>query len=191
MSDRVLSLPALAFCELRHSLGIGSAGNFEALRKLDPSTVVLPSRTALFVTWMKRRDLRGCIGTFAPQPLESGIREYSNIAAFEDTRFLPIRESEFSKLSVDITILGQRVPCDHAMDWVLGKHGIVANFSGGKSATFLPEVPVEQGWNKEETLWHLALKAGAKNPNGAVVERYPGAKYSMTYSEFTDLVGES
>lgn len=190
MSDRVLSLPALAFCELRHSLGLGNAGSFELLRKFDPPTVSFPSKSALFVTWTKDDDLRGCIGTFTPLPLERGIREYAKVAAFEDIRFPPISAKEIRKLAVDVTLLGERVPCSHSMDWTLGKHGIAANFPGGRSATFLPDVPVEQGWDKEETLWHLALKAGAKTPSGALVERYTGEKSNMAYEEFAELVGE-
>jgi AMMECR1 domain-containing protein len=48
------------------------------------------------------------------------------------------------------------------MDWVLGQHGIRIsfNFRGERlGATYLPDVPVEQGWTKEQTLESLMKKA--------------------------------
>ena len=42
---------------------------------------------------------------------------------------------------------------------MVGKHGMVMT-KGGRSAVFLPQVAPEQGWGIEETLTHLAIKAG-------------------------------
>ena len=46
-----------------------------------PSPLVEPDRP-LFVTWStigrsERKSLRGCIGTFDPQPIEAGLRSYA------------------------------------------------------------------------------------------------------------------
>jgi AMMECR1 domain-containing protein len=38
----------------------------------------------LFVTWMKGGKLRGCIGTFSPEPLISGLQEYALTSALRD-----------------------------------------------------------------------------------------------------------
>ena len=49
------------------------------------------------------------------------------------------------------------------MDWVLGTHGIRISFihHGRRyGATYLPDVAVEQGWTKEETVESLMRKAG-------------------------------
>ena len=46
-------------------------------------------------------------------------------------------------------------------DIVIGRHGIVLS-KGLHSAVFLPQVASEQGWGLEETLSHLAKKAGLK-----------------------------
>ena len=45
----------------------------------------------------------------------------------------------------------------------LGRHGILLQ-KGDAGAVFLPQVAPEQGWTLEETLTHLALKAGL-NPD--------------------------
>jgi AMMECR1 domain-containing protein len=47
-------------------------------------------------------------------------------------------------------------------DWTgfeVGRHGIVL-VKGSRRAVFLPDVAVEQGWDREQTLTHLARKAG-------------------------------
>ena len=59
----------------------------------------------LFVTWNTRSSrpgrpsrLRGCIGTFEPQPLRDGLAEYALISAFRDSRFKRIEEWELENL---------------------------------------------------------------------------------------------
>ena len=123
----------------------------------------------LFVTWntISRtsgdKRLRGCIGTFDPLPLETGLQSYSLTSAFEDTRFSPIPSTLLSSLSCSLTLLAGFEPCQDAMDWVLGRHGIRISFtyrSRRHGATYLPDVAVEQGWSKEETVESLMKKAG-------------------------------
>lgn len=49
------------------------------------------------------------------------------------------------------------------MDWTLGTHGLRISFvhRGRRyGATYLPDVAVEQGWTKEETVESLMRKAG-------------------------------
>jgi AMMECR1 domain-containing protein len=49
------------------------------------------------------------------------------------------------------------------LDWTVGRHGIrIAFNSHGKrlSATYLPEVAVDEGWTKEQCIQSLARKAG-------------------------------
>jgi uncharacterized protein (TIGR00296 family) len=123
----------------------------------------------LFVTWntLSRtsgdKRLRGCIGTFDALPLETGLQTYSLTSAFEDTRFSPIPSTLLSSLSCSLTLLANFEPCHDAMDWELGRHGIRISFTyrGRRhGATYLPDVAVEQGWNKEETVESLMKKAG-------------------------------
>lgn len=61
------------------------------------------------------------------------------------------------------------------MDWILGVHGIRISFihRGRRyGATYLPDVPVEQGWTKEETIESLMRKAGWDGPTGGVARRF-------------------
>lgn len=60
------------------------------------------------------------------------------------------------------------------MDWALGTHGIRISFvyRGRRyGATYLPDVAVEQGWTKEETVESLMRKAGWDGGVGSVARR--------------------
>ncbi|KAK0124006.1 hypothetical protein ONS95_008995 [Cadophora gregata] len=122
----------------------------------------------LFVTWntvspTSLRSLRGCIGTFEPQNLSIGLEQYTLISALQDTRFSPITTSELPSLEVSVTLLTDFEKADDQLDWELGIHGLKINFTVKNrqyGACYLPDVPVEQGWTKEETVISLMRKAG-------------------------------
>ncbi|KAF6219193.1 hypothetical protein HO133_005018 [Letharia lupina] len=154
----------------------------------------------LFVTWNTisprsgNKSLRGCIGTFEAQELEAGLRGYALTAAFDDHRFPAISLPELPTLSTSITLLTNFTPASHPLDWTLGTHGIRISFSHhGKrySATYLPDVAVEQGWSKEETIVSLMRKAGWKGRSGEWrdvkglgVVTYEGKKASLGWAEW-------
>ncbi|KAL8870200.1 MAG: hypothetical protein Q9174_003701 [Haloplaca sp. 1 TL-2023] len=137
-------------------------------RSQQPSPAAREDQYPLFVTWNTissrgHKSLRGCIGTFEPQDLSSGLKNYSLTAAFDDTRFPPIHTSELPSLATHITLLHTFTPCLHPMEWSLGTHGLRISFThrGRRyGATYLPDVAVEQGWSKEETIVSLMRKAG-------------------------------
>ncbi|PGH02903.1 hypothetical protein GX51_04359 [Blastomyces parvus] len=122
----------------------------------------------LFVTWNTlssngHKSLRGCIGTFEPQELAAGLKSYALTSAFGDTRFSPIPASLLPSLSCSLTLLSSFETCSHALDWILGTHGLRISFiyRGRRlGATYLPDVAAEQGWTKEETVESLMRKAG-------------------------------
>lgn len=136
----------------------------------------------LFVTWntvsrLGHKSLRGCIGTFEPLPLSTGLATYALTSAFDDTRFSPIPASLLPALSCSLTLLADFEPCSDALDWILGTHGlrISFNYRGRRhGATYLPDVAVEQGWAKDETVESLMRKAGwdgSYNGGGSGVAR--------------------
>ncbi|CCH40689.1 hypothetical protein BN7_223 [Wickerhamomyces ciferrii] len=156
----------------------------------------------LFVTWDIEKNgensLRGCIGTFADQPLEKGIKEYAEISAFQDPRFDAISPAEFSKLSVDITLLQNFTRGEDALDWELGKHGIRIHFNykgSVKSGTYLPSVAVDQGWTKDWTIINLIAKAGgdAKKVDFGSIQltRYEGIKSGIDYRGYKEFMNKN
>ncbi|KAI2616812.1 AMMECR1 domain-containing protein [Hypoxylon sp. NC1633] len=183
-----------------------SSGSTVSLSTETPATSIdsLPSEPAitespLFVTWntVSSRtgdtSLRGCIGTFEAQELDEGLSSYAITSAIHDMRFDPISKRELSSLEVAVTLLTDFEDCDDAMDWEIGTHGLRISFTDrGRryGATYLPDVALEQGWTKEETLVSLMRKAGwvgRKDKWQSVdlkVVRYQGKKKSLLYPEF-------
>jgi AMMECR1 domain-containing protein len=83
------------------------------------------------------------------------------------------------------------------MDWELGKHGLQIDFvyhSKRMGATYLPDVPKEQGWTKEETLISLMRKAGwtGRRDDWKKVDlritRYQGSKESALWEDYKELM---
>ncbi|CAG9991482.1 unnamed protein product [Clonostachys byssicola] len=165
--------------------------------------VTAATSTPLFVTWNTfdndddddddETSLRGCIGTFEPLPLSSGIPEYALIAALHDTRFSPISRRELSSLQVAVTLLTDFEEVDDPYDWVVGTHGIRLSFHDrGRryGSTYLPDVASEQGWTKEEALFSLTRKAGWMGSHSRwqeldlKVTRYQGKKHELAYKDF-------
>eukprot|EP01080_Neovahlkampfia_damariscottae_P005520 gene5520-9337_t len=157
----------------------------------------------LFVTWYKRQGknyrLRGCIGTFEHIEIHEGLSEYALISALKDRRFSPIKTDELDLLKCSISLLVNFEDGKDAYDWVIGKHGIRISFSHPKSnkrlsATYLPMVCKEQGWNKEECLLSLMEKAGYDGDvDDELIDeikliRYQSSVCDMTYQEYCTLV---
>eukprot|EP00095_Tigriopus_kingsejongensis_P002894 maker-scaffold513_size150706-snap-gene-0.22 protein:Tk02894 transcript:maker-scaffold513_size150706-snap-gene-0.22-mRNA-1 annotation:"conserved hypothetical protein" len=123
----------------------------------------------LFVTWKigKEKKLRGCIGTFNEMELHDGLKEYAVTSAVKDSRFNPVVRDELPRLHVSVSILCHFEDGSDFLDWEIGIHGIRIEFyaeRGGKkrTATYLPEVPPEQGWDKVQTIDSLLRKGGYK-----------------------------
>jgi hypothetical protein len=106
-------------------------------------------------------NLRGCIGTIAPtDPLLETVARRAASAALEDTRFpSKVSEKELGHITVEVSVLTPPRPVKGASEIVVGRHGIILR-KGFSSATFLPQVAPEQGWDRETTLSHLSRKAG-------------------------------
>ncbi|KKA28529.1 hypothetical protein TD95_004747 [Thielaviopsis punctulata] len=172
---------------------LSATGSASAAAEPLPASASYP----LFVTWNTltdgSTDLRGCIGTFSAQPLATGLASYAVTAALRDSRFTPVRLAELPDLQAAVTLLTDFEPCKNKFDWTVGEHGIIVKFryrGEGLSATFLPDVMVEQGWDKEETLKHLMRKAGWRgnlrewDTVELEVERYKGSKAKASYKEW-------
>jgi len=115
---------------------------------------------AVFVTLKEHGELRGCIGTLVPQEaLYRAVIDNAVRAALYDRRFYPVRVEELDDLEVEISVLSEPQAIASYREFELGKHGIILE-KDEHQAVFLPEVPIEQKWTREQTLAHLAQKAG-------------------------------
>lgn len=148
------------------------------------------ANSPIFVTLktLPRKDLRGCIGSFNPQPLHEQLKQYSMAAAFQDGRFAPVTIDELPQLTCTVSLLHSFEKCRTWDDWVVGTHGICINYKH-YGATYLPSVAEEQGWDHSETLRSLLAKAGYRSSVDAAVlkevqvSRYQVSCATVSYSE--------
>ncbi len=110
-------------------------------------------------------ELRGCIGIPLPvMSLQSSILEAAQ-SVTQDPRFPPLQEEELDAILVEITILTKpqlikvKEPKDYPVHIDIGRDGLIVEH-GFYKGLLLPQVPVEQAWEKEEYLSHTCMKAG-------------------------------
>jgi AmmeMemoRadiSam system protein A len=120
----------------------------------------LLAQQGCFVTVKKQGALRGCIGNFkSDKPLFQLVQEMAISAATRDPRFYPMKEEDLESFELEISVLSPLSRVASPDEVVVGTHGIYMekNFARG---VLLPQVAVEQGWNRETFLNQTALKAG-------------------------------
>jgi len=121
---------------------------------------MLKIKRGVFVTLKEHGELRGCIGRMTEDtPLTTNVGAMALQAAFNDTRFSPLRKEELYKVEIEISVLTPFTRVESADNIVLGRDGVVVKKSG-RQAVFLPQVADETGWDKEEFLDQLCRKAG-------------------------------
>jgi hypothetical protein len=128
---------------------------------------IFNEKLGVFVTIHKLplNNLRGCIGIPKPiMSLKNSITEASK-SVIRDPRFPPLSEDELDKIIIEVTILTKpkkiivKKPEDYINEIIIGRDGLIIekNFNSG---LLLPQVPVEQGWDVNEYLINICLKAG-------------------------------
>jgi hypothetical protein len=131
-------------------------------------TPLFKEKRGVFVTLMTHPDkeLRGCIGFTGPvYPLADAIARAAWLAAREDYRFPPVTTGEVKSLVIEVSILGLmeaiacRSPEELLKEVVIGRDGLVVAGSGS-NGLLLPQVPVDEGWNVEDFLKGVCMKAG-------------------------------
>ncbi len=113
-----------------------------------------------FVTLKEHGKLRGCIGYTTPmKSLAKTVRDVAGDAALEDSRFTPVTAQELPNLEYEISVMS---PLRHVLDIKdikVGQHGLIVK-QGETEGILLPQVPVEQHWDRDTFLKETCLKAG-------------------------------
>ncbi|MDR0289979.1 MAG: AmmeMemoRadiSam system protein A [Treponema sp.] len=148
---------------------------------------VLQQPCGAFVTLHKtdaggERNLRGCIGRMtANLPLEETVRVMAREAAFGDPRFPPLRVGELEQCHIEISALSPMSVCPDPQKVEVGVHGLYLT-RGGRAGVLLPQVPVEQGWNRQEYLDYICIKAGlppeSYNATDATLQTFTAVVFS-------------
>jgi hypothetical protein len=126
--------------------------------------------------------------------LHNGLREYAVTSAMKDSRFSPITKDEFVRLHCSVSILTHFEEAADYLDWEVGIHGIRIEFVNEKghkkTATYLPEVAPEQGWDRVQTIDSLLRKGGYKGTitnevrKSVRLTRYRSEKLTIGYSDY-------
>lgn len=121
---------------------------------------VFKSHRGAFVTITKNKILRGCIGyIFSERPVFETVCDAAIQAATEDPRFPSLNESEFEKITLEISILSELFRMQSYNEIEIGKHGLILE-EPGRRALLLPQVPIEHNLDKEQFLSALCQKGG-------------------------------
>lgn len=127
-----------------------------------PRSELLNQERGAFVTLMENGDLRGCIGYTAPrEPLYLTVRDTAAFAALRDPRFHPVSVFELPKLEYEISVLSPMRRVVDPNEIQVGRDGLLMK-NGDYEGLLLPQVPVEQGWNRSRFLEETCVKAGMK-----------------------------
>ena len=106
------------------------------------------------------KELRGCIGYIMPvKPLYQAVLDNACAASTRDHRFSRVEAGELSDIEIEISVLTPPTPVASARDIKVGTDGVLL-FCRGRQSVFLPHVATEFGWDLDEMLNQLTLKAG-------------------------------
>jgi len=137
----------------RHLQGLEPLGD-------PPQEEKLRKKSGVFVTLHLDGKLRGCIGMPLPQqPLYINVRENAVAAAFQDPRFPPLSDQELPRIHIEISVMTVPWQIDDPEEVQVGRDGIIVS-RGFQRGLLLPQVPVEQGWDREQFLSYGCMKAG-------------------------------
>lgn len=125
-----------------------------------PLTERLSKKQGAFVTLHENGMLRGCIGYIVGiKSLYLTVAEMARQAAFGDPRFRSLEVGEFDLVDIEITVLSPLRKISDPSEVEIGKHGLLVR-RGLYQGVLLPQVPVEECWDRETFLAHTCRKAG-------------------------------
>jgi hypothetical protein len=120
----------------------------------------LAQERGAFVTLKEHGQLRGCIGYVAPvKPLSITVRDVAMFAALRDTRFRPVSAGELGALEYEISVLSPLRRVLDVKEIRVGQDGLIMK-SGDTEGLLLPQVPVEEKWDRATFLEQTCYKAG-------------------------------
>ncbi len=175
--EQQVKLLQLARKTISEKLGINAG-----IETPDFSDEIFMEKTGAFVTLHLDRQLRGCIGYIqGVKPIPETVKEVSLSSAFNDPRFTPLSEKEYSLIDIEISIMSPIEDVTDINDIVVGRDGLIIS-KGYNRGLLLPQVPVEQGWDKSEFLTHTCYKAGLPGDSwkreGVQIEKFSAQVFS-------------
>jgi AmmeMemoRadiSam system protein B/AmmeMemoRadiSam system protein A len=132
----------------------------EPYRPEPSASETLDQEYGAFVTITEAGKLRGCIGYTAPvKPLYITVRDTATLAALRDPRFPHVTAAELPQLVYEISVLSPLRRVLSPEEIQVGRDGLLMK-NGDKEGLLLPQVPVEQHWDRQTFLEQTCAKAG-------------------------------
>lgn len=132
----------------------------EDIRNRYELTENMMQNRGVFVTLKKKGQLRGCIGSIVGEiPLYRGVIKNALNAALRDPRFPPVDKPELREIDIEISVMTPLQSIEDFRKIRLGTDGVIIR-KGYHQAVYLPQVATETGWNLDQFLGSLCLKAG-------------------------------
>jgi hypothetical protein len=157
-SDDREALVALARASLERAVRAGSMAAAQSEKTGLSEALSRPA--GAFVTLKTGNGLRGCIGHItADTPMADCVERMAAAAALRDPRFPAVQPDELEHIKLEISVLSPLEPLPSPEDVEVGRDGLIVR-AGRRSGLLLPQVPVEQGWDREEFLRQTCRKAG-------------------------------
>jgi AmmeMemoRadiSam system protein A len=117
-------------------------------------------RRGAFVSIFLRGELRGCLGRLKSNlPIRRIVFQLAQAVADSDPRFDKVTPQELSDIGFEISILTREREVVSVEEIEVGRHGLIVEH-GTSRGLLLPQVPIEQGWDRDAFLGHTCLKAG-------------------------------
>jgi AmmeMemoRadiSam system protein A len=112
-----------------------------------------------FVTIHCRGELRGCLGRIETNaPLGETVVNLAADVADSDPRFAPVEPVELNDIVIEISVLTPEREVRSIAEIEVGRHGLIVE-KGRRRGLLLPQVPVEQRWDRETFVSHTCRKA--------------------------------
>jgi len=135
----------------------------------------LKEKRGVFVSVHVGADLRGCVGTIEPSsPLYESVGGCAAAAASRDSRFKPLELSELAETEFEISVLSPLEEVTDLQSIEVGTHGLIVS-RGNARGLLLPQVAVQQQWDRERFLGETCRKAGLPPTawkQGATIQRF-------------------
>jgi AmmeMemoRadiSam system protein A len=87
------------------------------------------------------------------------VRDTATLAALRDTRFRPVSPSELSQIDYEVSVLSPLRRVLDVRQIKVGQHGLLMK-NGAYEGLLLPQVPVDERWDRQRFLEETCMKAG-------------------------------
>lgn len=177
--NREQQVDLLKFARQTIADSLGAETGVAAPEFTDP---VFNEKCGAFVTLHIKGNLRGCIGYIEGiKNIPDTIKEMALSSAFRDPRFRPLSKSEYTDIDIEISVLSPIEKVEDINDIIVGRDGLIVT-KGFNRGLLLPQVPVEQGWDRDTFLTHTCYKAGLPGDSwkrgGILIEKFSAQVFS-------------